>query len=87
MGVPIGLIVVVNYSEEVGNIIRGEITNLSPQIAKGISSAIISTGIALAGGLVLWLIFHGMSKYSFSGQGDRLGRRAHSRTARRNSSM
>jgi len=63
LGIFIGLIVAVNYSEEVGNIIRGEITSLSPQIAKLIIFAIIFVGIALIGGLI-GLIFHGMSKYS-----------------------
>ena len=63
LGVFIGLIVAVNYSQGVGNIIRGEITRLSPQIAKGISFAIIFVGIALTGGLI-GLVFHGMSKYS-----------------------
>jgi len=63
LGILVGLIVAVNYSEEVGNIIRGEITSLSPQIAKLISFAIIFVGIALIGGLI-GLVFHGMSKYS-----------------------
>lgn len=63
LGVFVGLIVAVNYSQGVGNIIRGEITRLSPQVAKGISFAIIFVGIALIGGLI-GLVFHGMSKYS-----------------------
>lgn len=63
LGVFVGLIVAVNYSQGVGNIIRGEITSLSPQIAKGISFAIIFVGIALIGGLI-GLVFHGMSKSS-----------------------
>ena len=63
LGVFVGLIVAVNYSGEVGNIIRGEITSLSPQVAKGISFAIIFIGIALIGGLI-GLFFHRMSKHS-----------------------
>ncbi len=63
LGVFVGLIVAVNYSQGVGNIIRGEITRLSPQIAKGISFAIIFVGIALIGGLI-GLVFHGMSRSS-----------------------
>jgi len=63
LGVFVGLIVAVNYSQEVGNIIRGEITRLSPQIAKGISFAIIFVGIALIGGLI-GLVFHGMSRHA-----------------------
>ena len=63
LGILVGLIVAVNYSEEVGNVIRGEITRLSPQVAKLISFAIIFVGIALIGGL-MGLVFHGMSKYS-----------------------
>ncbi len=63
LGVFVGLIVAVNYSQEVGNIIRGEITSLSPQVAKGISFAIIFVGIALIGGLI-GLVFHGMSGYA-----------------------
>ncbi|TEU03510.1 CvpA family protein [Candidatus Aerophobetes bacterium] len=63
LGVFVGLIVAVNYSQGVGNIIRGEITRLSPQIAKGISFAIIFVGIALIGGLI-GLVFHGMLRSS-----------------------
>lgn len=63
LGVFVGLIVAVNYSQGVGNIIRGEITRLSPQVAKGISFAIIFVGIALIGGLI-GLVFHGISRSS-----------------------
>ena len=63
LGVFVGLLVALNYSGEVGNIIGGEITILSPQVAKGISFAIIFVGIALIGELI-GQIFRGMSKYS-----------------------
>ena len=61
LGVFVGLIVAVNYGEEVGNIIRREIITLSPQISRGISFAIIFMGIALIGGLI-GLVFHRMSR-------------------------
>ncbi len=72
LGVFVGLIVAVKYSEEVANAIRGQVATLSPQVAKGISFAIIFIGIALIGGLI-GLVFYKMLKDSPAKGIDRVG--------------